>query len=66
MDSQLLKAKTSVFLVVDVQARLAPAISNREDILRNIEILGRAAARLGIPVTTIRRSAILKEASPEV
>ncbi|MDJ0934345.1 MAG: hydrolase [Kiloniellales bacterium] len=50
MDSQLLKAKTSVFLVVDVQAGLAPAISNREDILRNIEILGRAAARLGIPV----------------
>ncbi len=50
MDSQLLKADASVFLVVDVQARLAPAISNSGDILRNIETLGRAAARLGIPV----------------
>ncbi len=50
MNSQLLKAEASVFLVIDVQARLAPAISNRRDIVRNIETLGHAATRLGIPV----------------
>lgn len=50
IDSQLLKAEASVFLVVDVQARLAPAIPGRAAILRNIGILGQAAARLGVPV----------------
>ncbi len=50
MDSQLLKVKASVLLVVDVQTGLAPAISNRDEILRNIDTLGRAAARFGIPV----------------
>ena len=49
-DSQLLKAEASVFLMVDVQARLAAAIANRKGILRNIGILGQAAARLGVPL----------------
>ena len=49
-DSQLLKTEASVFLVVDVQARLAPAISNRADIIRNIATLAQAAARLDVPL----------------
>ncbi|MDJ0942030.1 MAG: hydrolase [Kiloniellales bacterium] len=49
-DSRLLKAEASVLLVVDVQARLAPAIPNRSAILRNVEVLARASSRLGVPV----------------
>ena len=50
MDSQLLKAEASLLLLVDVQARLAPAVSSREAIIRNIVTLGQAAARLDVPV----------------
>jgi nicotinamidase-related amidase len=47
----LLDAKRSHLLVVDLQARLMPAIHEGEDVLRNVKILLEAAKRLGIPVT---------------
>ncbi len=47
----LLSARRSHLLVVDIQARLMPAIHEGERVVRNTGILLQAAARLGIPVT---------------
>ncbi|WP_262271911.1 hydrolase [Microvirga yunnanensis] len=47
----LLDAKRSHLLVVDLQARLMPAIHDGETILRNVDILLEAAGRLNVPVT---------------
>ena len=47
----LLDAKHSQLLVVDLQARLMPAIHDGEAVLRNVRILLEAAKHLGIPVT---------------
>ena len=47
----LLDAKRSHLLVVDLQARLMPAIHDGETILRNVDILLEAAGRLNGPVT---------------
>ncbi|MEE1611270.1 hydrolase [Microvirga sp. CF3016] len=47
----LLDAKRSQLLVVDLQARLMPAIHDGEAVLRNVRTLLEAAKRLGIPVT---------------
>ncbi|QRM28192.1 isochorismatase family protein [Microvirga sp. VF16] len=47
----LLDAKRSHLIVVDLQARLMPAIHEGETTLRNVRILLEAANRLGIPVT---------------
>lgn len=47
----LLDAKRSQLLVVDLQARLMPAIHDGEAVLGNVRILLEAAKRLGIPVT---------------
>lgn len=47
----LLDANCSHLLVVDLQARLMPAILEGENVLRNVKILLEAAKRLGIPVT---------------
>jgi len=47
----LLNAKRSHLLVVDVQARLMPAIHEGDAVLKNVNILLQAAARLGVPVT---------------
>ncbi|MBA1158091.1 isochorismatase family protein [Microvirga mediterraneensis] len=47
----LLDAKRSHLLVVDLQARLMPAIHEGETILRNVRILLETAKRLGVPVT---------------
>jgi nicotinamidase-related amidase len=47
----LLSAKRSHLFVVDVQARLMPAIHENDALLKNVNILLRAADRLGIPVT---------------
>ena len=47
----LMKASRSHLLVVDVQARLMPAIHEGEGLVRNVTILLEAAKRLGIPVT---------------
>lgn len=46
----LLRAETSVLLVVDVQERLAPAIAGRARLLANVERLCRAASRLAVPI----------------
>lgn len=47
----LLKAGRSQLLVVDLQERLVPAIDRVDRILRNVELLIRAAERLGVPAT---------------
>jgi nicotinamidase-related amidase len=47
----LLRAATAHFLLIDVQERLAPAMADPGQVLRNGRILLRAAAQLGIPVT---------------
>lgn len=47
----LLNAKQSHLLVVDVQARLMPAIHDRDAVLKNLGIVLQAAARLGVPAT---------------
>lgn len=47
----LLNAAQSQFLVVDVQDRLLPAITEGDRVLRQIGILLHAAALLGVPVT---------------
>jgi nicotinamidase-related amidase len=47
----LMEASRSHLLVVDVQARLMPAIHAGESLIRNLAILLKAAERLGIPVT---------------
>ncbi|WP_230531891.1 isochorismatase family protein [Microvirga roseola] len=47
----LLNAKRSHLLVVDLQARLMPAILNGEAVIRRTGVLLQAAGRLGVPVT---------------
>jgi nicotinamidase-related amidase len=47
----LLNAVRSQFIVVDMQARLMPAIAEADRVLRNVDILLRSASRLDIPVT---------------
>ncbi|WP_457093462.1 hydrolase [Microvirga sp. P5_D2] len=47
----LLSAQRSQFIVVDVQARLMPAIADADQVLANAGILLKAAGRLGVPVT---------------
>jgi len=47
----LMNADRSHLLVVDLQARLMPAILEGETIIPRVNILSRAAARLGVPVT---------------
>ena len=46
----LLDADRSVLIVIDVQERLAPAMHELAQFLRNTEILMRAAARLEVPM----------------
>jgi nicotinamidase-related amidase len=47
----LLNAHRSQLVVVDVQARLMPAIAEADQVLANTGILLQAAGRLGVPVT---------------
>ena len=46
----LMRADTSVLVVIDVQERLAPAMDGLAGFLRNTGILMRAAARLEVPM----------------
>jgi len=46
----LVRAEESVLVVVDVQARLLPAIHESERVLRNVGILLKAAEALSVPV----------------
>lgn len=46
----LLNAERSVLVVIDVQERLAPAMDDLSRVLRNTDILMRAAARLDVPM----------------
>jgi nicotinamidase-related amidase len=46
----LLESQRSILLVVDVQERLAPAISGSDLLVDRISTLLRAAAELGVPV----------------
>ena len=47
----LMNAERSHLIVVDLQPRLMPAILDGETIIPRVNILSKAAARLGIPVT---------------
>lgn len=47
----LMSAKRSHLLVVDLQARLMPAIHEADAVLKNVDVLLQVAARLGVPVT---------------
>ena len=47
----MMNASRSHLVVIDIQARLMPAIPDAEAVIRNSNILLQAAARLGIPVT---------------
>lgn len=47
----LLNPRRSHLLVVDVQARLMPAIHDGDAVLKNVNVLLQAAARLAVPVT---------------
>lgn len=47
----LMSAHRTQLLVVDVQARLMPAIAEADAVLANAAILLKAASRLGVPVT---------------
>ncbi|EIM25521.1 isochorismatase family protein [Microvirga lotononidis] len=47
----LLDAERSQLLVIDLQARLMPAIHDGEAVLRNVRILLQSARQLGVPVT---------------
>ncbi len=47
----LLSAQRSQLIVVDVQARLMPAIAEADQLLANATILLKAARTLGVPVT---------------
>jgi nicotinamidase-related amidase len=46
----LIDARHSVLLIVDIQARLAPAVAGAEAVIARARILLEAAARLGVPV----------------
>ena len=46
----LLDAKNCILFIVDIQARLAPAVPGADDIIARTAILLAAAARLGVPV----------------
>lgn len=46
----LMRADTSALLVVDVQARLAPAVVGSEAIIARTRLLIDAAVRLGVPI----------------
>jgi len=46
----LIERAKSCLLVVDVQEKLAPAVSDPATVIRNAGILMRAAARLGVPL----------------
>lgn len=46
----LINLARSALLVVDIQARLAPVVSNREQTIANTAILMKAAKRLAAPV----------------
>ena len=46
----LIERDRSCLLVVDVQEKLAPAITGAAAVVGNTSILMRAAARLGVPV----------------
>lgn len=48
--SRRIEAPRSGLLIVDVQARLAPAIAGHEPAIRRIALLLDAAERLGVPV----------------
>ena len=45
-----LRAEDCVLIVVDVQERLAPAVSGHETVVANTRILQQAAGRLDVPV----------------
>jgi isochorismate hydrolase len=46
----LLKASDSALLIVDIQEKFRPVVPGIEGVIRNAEILARAAVRLKIPV----------------
>ena len=46
----LMKADGSCLIIVDVQARLVPAIAGSEEAVENSATLMKAAARLGVPM----------------
>jgi len=48
--SPLIRAETSTLLIVDVQARLLPAIHDGPRVLANCVWLAQVAQRLGVPV----------------
>jgi nicotinamidase-related amidase len=63
----LLKASDSVLLVVDIQEKFRPVIVGMEELIRQAQILARAAVRLGIPVfATEQYPRALGPTAPEI
>jgi nicotinamidase-related amidase len=50
MSGHLMEAAASCLIAVDLQERLAPAISGGDGVMRKVALLLRAAARLKVPV----------------
>jgi len=48
--SEILDIKNCLFLMVDIQEKLLPAAFNRDEIIKNAQILSKAALILDIPV----------------
>ncbi len=46
----LIDSSRSLLLIVDVQARLAPVLTDRDGLVRNCAILMKAAAELDVPI----------------
>jgi nicotinamidase-related amidase len=66
---RLIKRKDSVLVVVDVQEKLVPAISNHKDIIENMVRLIRFAKIIGMPVVLIEQEklgATIKEIKTEL
>jgi nicotinamidase-related amidase len=52
----LLTVERSQLLVIDLQERLLPVIAGSDRVLRNVHLLLRAAALLGVPVTVTEQN----------
>jgi nicotinamidase-related amidase len=52
----MLKADNAMVMIVDVQAKLVPAMHDRESLLRNLQILIRGARILSLPLLWVEQN----------